>query len=156
MNEINTDLVKRCFLTNVRESVDALIELAESEANGSSLLKLVKNSVQEEFDKAAKKISDQINTLIRQYNDRECIIAGLSPEEKAKPNEDGSITTGQVIWMDIRKIGFKRIGETSTWQMTIDDEDVPCTGIPDELAMRLFKAIDAFRTARNDRRAAHE
>lgn len=155
MNLIGPDMVNRCILSNVRESVDALIELAESESNSSALLALVKKTVKDEFYKAALKITEQINRVVRKYNNRECVIAGVSPEVKAARDKNG-LDTGRTIWMDIRKIGIRRLFDTTTYTLTIDGEDVPGTGIPDELAIRLFRAIDEFRTERNDKRAAHE
>ena len=156
MNLIGPDMVNRCILSNVRESVDALIELAESESNSSTLLALVKKTVKDEFYKAALKITEQINKVVQQYNNRECVIAGVSPEVKAARDENGCLDTGRTISMDIRRIGIRRIFDTTTYTLTIDGEDVPGTGIPDELAIRLFRAIDEFRTERNDKRAAHE
>lgn len=156
MIEISPDIVSRCLLSNVRESVNALTELAESESGSSALLNLVKKTLIEDFNKAAQKIAEQINELVRKYNNRECVIAGVSPDVKAVRDENGCMDTGRTIWMDIRRIGIRRVGETNSYALTIDDEDVPGTGLSDELAMRLFKAIDAFRTARNDKKAAHE
>lgn len=152
MNEISPEVVNRCILSNVRESVDALIELAENESESSALLALVKKTVKDEFYKAALKITEQINKVVTMYNDRECVIAGVSQEVK----EGGDNSISMNIWMEVRKIGIRKIGETAAYQITIDDEDVPGTGIPDELAIRLFKAIESFRINRNDKRAAHE
>ena len=152
MNEISPEVVNRCILSNVRESVDALIELAETESESSALLALVKKTVKDEFYKTALKITEQINKVVKMYNDRECVIAGVSPE--VKKGGDNSISMN--IWMEVRKIGIRKIGETAAYQITIDNEDVPGTGIPDELAIRLFKAIESFRINRDDKRAAHE
>lgn len=156
MNEISPDIVNRCLLSNMRESVNAMTELAESKSVSSSLLNLVKKSIIEDFDKAAQKIAEQINDLVRKYNNRECVIAGVVPEVKAAKDENGCINTGRTVWMDIKRIGIRRVGETNSYALTIDDEDVPGTGLSYELAMRLIKAIEAFRTARNDKMAAHE
>ena len=156
MNEISPDIVSRCLLSNVRESVNALTELAESESGSSALLNLVKKTLIEDFNKAAQKIAEQINELVRKYNNRECVIAGVSPDVKAVRDENRCMDTGKTIWMDIKRIGIKRVGETAVFQLTIDDENVSGTGMPDEIAIRLFRAIDAFRTARNDKKAAHE
>lgn len=156
MNEIGPDVVKRCILSNVRESVDALIELAESESESSALLALVKKTVKEEFIKAAIKIAEQINNVVKKYNEREVVIAGVDSEVKAVRDKYGHLDIGKTVWIDIHRIGIRRIGETAAFQLTIDNENVPGTGIPDDLAMRLYKAIDAFRTARNDKKAAHE
>lgn len=154
MNQISDDMVSRCLLASLREAVDALFELAESESHSRTLLSLVQNTIRDEFQKAARKICEQINDLVRKYNERECVTAGVSPEEKAKPNENGSFDTGHTIWMNIKKIGIRRIGENVAFQLTIDDEAVPCTGMPEELAIRLFKAIDAFRNAREKKAKA--
>lgn len=154
MNEISPDIVSRCLLSNMRESVNAMTELAESKSVSSSLLNLVKKSIIEDFDKAAQKIAEQINELVRKYNNRECVIAGVVPEVKAAKDENGYI--GRTVWIDIKRIGIRRVGETNSYALTIDDEDVPGTGLSYELAMRLIKAIEAFRTARNDKMAAHE
>lgn len=153
MNQISDDMVSRCLLANLREAVDALFELAESETNRNSLLTLVQNTIKDEFQKAARKICEQINDLVRKYNDRECVTAGVSPEEKVQSDENLYLHTGSIMWMDIkkigiRKIGIRRIGNTAAYQLTIDDEEVPGTGMPDELAKRLYKAIVAFRNAR--------
>ena len=148
--------MKRCILSNVRESVDALIELAESESESSALLALVKKTVKEEFIKAAIKIAEQINNVVKKYNEREVVIAGVDSEVKAVRDKYGHLDIGKTVWIDIHRIGIRRIGETAAFQLTIDNENVPGTGIPDDLAMRLYKAIDAFRTARNDKKAAHE
>ena len=148
MNQISDDMVSRCLLANLREAVDALFELSESETHSHTLLTLVENTIRDEFKKAARKICEQINDLVRKYNDRECVIAGVSPEEKVQPDENRSLHTGSAIWMDIKGIGIRRVGETAAFQLTIGDEEVPGTGMPDELATRLFKAIDAFRSAK--------
>ena len=116
----------------------------------------MKNTIIEEFQKAEAKIADEINRVVEFYYNRECIIAGLSPEVKASRDENGKMDIGESVWMDIKKIGIRRVGETTVYQLTIDDENVPCSGIPDELAIRLFRAIDAFRATRNDKMAAHE
>ena len=155
MNEIGPDVVNRCILSNIRVSVDALIELAESKSNSSVLLALVKKTIKDEFYKVALKITEQINKVVQQYNNRECVIAGVSPEVKAARDKNG-LDTGRTIRMDIGKIGIRRLFDTTTYTLTIDGEDVPGTGIPDELAIRLFRAIDAFRTEHNDKRVAHE
>lgn len=152
MNEIGPDVVNRGFLSNVRESVDALIELAESQSESSALLALVKKTVKDEFYKAALKITEQINRMVQQYNNRECVIAGVSPEKKGSGDNCMSMN----IFMEVRKIGMRKIGETAAYSLTIDDEEVPGTGIPDVLAIRLFRAIEAFRIKRNDKRASHE
>lgn len=156
MNKIDSDIVSIWLLSKVRESVDALIELAEKESESSALLALVKNTIRDEFTKAALKIAEQMNNVVQAYNNRECIIAGVSPEVKASRDENGSMDIEESVWMDIQKIGIRRVGETTVYQLTIDNENVPCSGIPDELAIRLIRAIDAFRVARNDKRAAHE
>lgn len=156
MNEISPDIVSRCLLSNVRETVNALTELAESESGSSALLNLVKKTLIEDFNKTAQKIAEQINDLVRKYNNRECVIAGVVPEAKAAKDENGCINTGRTVWMDIKRIGISRVGETNSYALTIDDEDVPGTGLSYALAMRLIKAIEAFRTARNDKKAAHE
>ena len=156
MNKIGPDIVRRCLLSKVRESVDALLELAEKNSECSALLFLVKNTIIEELQKAEAKIADEINKVVELYYNRECIIAGVSPEVKASHDENGSMDIGESVWMDIKKIGIRRVGETTAYQLTIDDENVPGTGMPDELAIRLFRAIDSFRSARNDNRAAHE
>ena len=156
MNKIGPDIVRRCLLSKVREAVDALLELAEKKSECSALLFLVKNTIIEEFQKAEAKIADEINRVVELYYNRECIIAGLSPEVKASRDENGKMDIGESVWMDIKKIGIRRVGETTVYQLTIDDENVPCSGIPDELAIRLFRAIDAFRATRNDKMAAHE
>ena len=75
---------------------------------------------------------------------------------KASRDENGNMDIGQSVWMDIKKIGIRRVGVTTVYQLTIDDENVPGSGIPDELAIRLFRAIDAFRASRNYKIAAHE
>ena len=154
MNEISPDIVSRCLLSNVRESVNALTELAESESRSSALLNLVKKTLIEDFNKAAQKIAEQLNELVRKYNNRECVIAGVGPEAKAEKDENGCI--GRTVWMDIKRIGIRRVGETNSYALTIDDEDVPGTGLSYALAMRLIMAIEAFRTARYDKKAAHE
>ena len=152
MHEIGPDVVNRGFLSNVRESVDALIELAESQSESSALLALVKKTVKDEFYKAALKITEQINRMVQQYNNRECVIAGVSPEKKGSGDDCMSMN----IFLEVRKIGMRKIGETAAYSLTIDDEEVPGTGIPDKLAIRLFRAIEAFRIKRNDKRVSHE
>ena len=154
MNQISDDMVSRCLLANLREAVDALFELAESETHSHTLLTLVENTIKDEFQKAAKKICEQINNLVRKYNDRECVIAGVSPEEKVQPNENRSLIMGSTIWIDVNKIGIRRVDETAAFQLTIGDEEVPGTGMPDELATRLVKAIDAFRNAHKKKEKA--
>lgn len=156
MNEIGPDIVSRCLLSNVSASVDALIELAESQSESSALLALVKKTVKDEFIQAAIKIAEQINNVVKKYNEREVVLAGVDSEVKEVRDKYGHLDIGKTVWIDIGKIGFRRIGETAAFQLTIDDENVPGTGIPDDLAMRLFKAIEAFRIERNDKRAAHE
>ena len=158
MNEIGPDVVHRAFLSlsNVRESVDALIELAESKSESSALLALVKKTVKDGFIKAAIEIAEQINNVVKKYNEREVVLAGVDSEVKAVRDKYGHLDIGKTVWIDIHRIGIRRIGETAAFQFTIDDENVPGTGIPDDLAMRLYKAIDSFRTARNDRKEAHE
>lgn len=156
MNLIGPDMVNRCILSNVRESVDALIELAESESNSSALLALVKKTVKDEFYNAALKITEQINKVVQQYNNRECVIAGVAPEVKADRDENGCLDTGRTVWIDMHRIGIRRIGETASYSLTIDNEEVPGSGISDKIAIRLIKAIETFKTERNDKRAAHE
>ena len=124
MHEIGPDVVNRGFLSNVRESVDALIELAESKSESSALLALVKKTVKDEFYKAALKITEQINRMVQQYNNRECVIAGVSPEKKGSGDDCMSMN----IFMEVRKIGMRKIGETAAYSLTIDDEEVPGTG----------------------------
>lgn len=154
MNLISNDMVSRCLLAELQVTVNALIELAESESHNHTLLSLVKRAIKDEFYRASQGVTAKINDLVRKYNERECVTAGVSPEEKAKPNENGSFDTGHTIWMNIKKIGIRRIGENVAFQLTIDDEAVPCTGMPEELAIRLFKAIDAFRNAREKKEKA--
>ena len=156
MNLIGPDMVNRCILSNVRESVDALIELAESESNSSALLALVKKTVKDEFYNAALKITEQINNVVKKYNNRECVIAGVSPEVKADRDENGCLDTGRTVWIDMHRIGIRRIGETASYSLTIDNEDVPGSGISDKIAIRLINAISTFNIERNDKRAAHE
>ena len=156
MNEIGTDIVNRCLLSNVREAVNALTELAEYESGNSALLNLVKKTVNEEFFNAARKIAEQMNDLVRKYNNRECVIAGVVPEVKATKDEKGCINIGRTVWMDTKRIGIRKVGETNSYALTIDDDDVPGTGLSYELAMRLIKAIEAFRTSRDDKTEAHE
>ena len=113
MNKIGPDIVRRCLLSKVREAVDALLELAEKKSECSALLFLVKNTIIEEFQKAEAKIADEINRVVELYYNRECIIAGLSPEVKASRDENGKMDIGESVWMDIKKIGIRRVGETT-------------------------------------------
>ena len=154
MNQISDDMVSRCLLANLREAVDALFELAESESHSRTLLSLVQNTIRDEFQKAARKICEQINDLVRKYNDRECMIAKVPSEIQVVRDKNGSMDISENIWMEIKKMGIRRIGETAAFTITIDDKEVPGTGMPDELATRLFKAIDAFRHAREKKEKA--
>ena len=154
MNQISDDMVSRCLLANLREAVDALFELAESESHSRTLLSLVQNTIRDEFQKASRKICEQINDLVRKYNDRECMIAKVPSEIQVVRDKNGSMDISENIWMEIKKMGIRRIGETAAFTITIDDKEVPGTGMPDELATRLFKAIDAFRHAREKKEKA--
>ena len=145
MEKVKSSDVNAAFLANLRNAVDALLEFANADNQYSKVLKLVEASVNTEFAKAEDKITTQVNGIIQKYNDRETIIAGVSTDEKPQPGPYNNITTGKSCWMDIRQIGIRRVPDAMAWQLTLNEEEVPGTGMPEDMAFRLDSAIQAFR-----------
>lgn len=75
--------VYKAYLSDVRKSVDALIEFARNKCDVSSpLLQVVEGAVNKEFANLEMNLKDALNKVIASYNSREAIIAKVNLAEK--------------------------------------------------------------------------
>ena len=143
--------VYNAYLSDIRKSVDALIEFASNKCDVSSpLLQVVEDAVNKEFANLEMNVKDAINKIIASYNSREAIIAKVNPAEKPQLDKDGSLITGHGVPVDIHSFGIKRVEDTKAWMLALDDEVIAGTGMDEETAMRIYRAIEAWRDAKRE------
>lgn len=143
--------VYKAYLSDARKSVDALIEFARAKSDTSSpLLQLVVEAVNKEFANLEMNVKDALNKVIASYNSREAIIAKVNPAEKPQRDKDGSLMTGYGLTEEIRQFGIKRVPDTKAWMLVLNDESVAGTGMDEETAIRIYRAVDAWRNIKRE------
>lgn len=141
--------VYNAYLSDARKSVDALIEFARTKSDTSSpLLQVVEEAVNKEFANLETNLKDALNKVIASYNSREAIIAKINPTEKPKLDKNGSLMTGYGLTEEIRQFGIKRVPDTKAWMLVLNDESVAGTGMDEETAIRIYRAVDEWRNAK--------
>ena len=151
MKEVSGLEVYKAYLSDARKSVDALIEFARAKCYVSSpLLRVVEDAVNKGFADLEMKLRDAINKVIASYNSREAVIAKVNPNEKPERDKDGTLMTGYGLTHDIKQFGIKRVRDTKAWMLELNDETIPCTGMDEETAMRLYRAVEAWRDAKRE------
>lgn len=143
--------VYNAYLSDVKKSVDALIEFARAKSDTSSpLLRVVEESVNKEFANLETNLKDAINKVIASYNSREAIIAKVNPTVNPQRDKVGSLITGYGVPVDIHSFGIKRVENTKAWMLALDDEMIAGTGMDEETAIRIYRAIKAWRDAKRE------
>lgn len=157
MKEVSGFEVYKAYISDVRKSVDALIEFARTKCNVSSpLLQVVEGAVNMGFADLEIKLKNAFNKLIESYNSREAVIAKVCPTEKPERDKDGTLMTGHGVTVDVRSFGIKRVEDTKAWMLALNDEAVPCTGMDEETAMRIYRAVEAWRDAKREAQKENE
>jgi len=130
----------------VRRAVGALKELCKIHEEGH-LYEIVSDKIDSEFDECEAELAKWYNDIVDKCNEARSRLAGEGVNPNAVQSETCN-TLASSFTVDIKEVGFSRIGKSDAWCLRLNGEDLIEAVLPEREAKRIFDAISRWRDSK--------